>query len=229
MAIALYMVGARPVREGTGRIARSDALHASPPQLTMRHPCKCSVGPCATLHGQGHALGRMQRTGATQLLPGVHLPALLFSFTTFVLSPADTLHIFRAASQPCAPHALRMLPAMHTLLRLSRWACCGPCVDLREFALPNVSTDRRFELMPLEELGGRPRIDVLCNMSGIFRDSFQNVVELLDDLFQRAAEADESEDLNFIRQALTAFPCMALVESLAPGHLIDIACTRKCV
>ena len=26
--------------------------------------------------------------------------------------------------------------------------------------------------------------DVLCNMSGIFRDSFQNVVELLDDLFQ---------------------------------------------
>lgn len=26
----------------------------------------------------------------------------------------------------------------------------------------------RFELLPLEELG-RPRIDVLCNMSGIFR------------------------------------------------------------
>ena len=30
----------------------------------------------------------------------------------------------------------------------------------------------RFELIPLEELG-RPRVDVLCNMSGIFRDSFQ--------------------------------------------------------
>ena len=27
----------------------------------------------------------------------------------------------------------------------------------------------RFELIPLDELGGRPRIDVLCNMSGIFR------------------------------------------------------------
>ena len=26
----------------------------------------------------------------------------------------------------------------------------------------------RFELIPLEELG-RPRVDVLCNMSGIFR------------------------------------------------------------
>ena len=36
----------------------------------------------------------------------------------------------------------------------------------------------RFELVPLEELQppGRPRVDALCNMSGIFRDSFQNVV-----------------------------------------------------
>lgn len=57
----------------------------------------------------------------------------------------------------------------------------------------------RFELIPLSELNGRPRVDVLCNMSGIFRDSFQNVVELLDDLFQKAANADEPEELNFIR------------------------------
>eukprot|EP00271_Cylindrocystis_brebissonii_P004987 TRINITY_DN16942_c0_g3_i1.p1 TRINITY_DN16942_c0_g3~~TRINITY_DN16942_c0_g3_i1.p1 ORF type:complete len:1746 (-),score=312.16 TRINITY_DN16942_c0_g3_i1:714-5951(-) len=57
----------------------------------------------------------------------------------------------------------------------------------------------RFELRPLEELG-RPRIDVLANMSGIFRDSFANVVELLDDLFKRAAEADEPSDMNFIRK-----------------------------
>ncbi|KAL4429335.1 hypothetical protein ABPG77_005109, partial [Micractinium sp. CCAP 211/92] len=58
----------------------------------------------------------------------------------------------------------------------------------------------RFELVPLSEMSGRPRVDVLCNMSGIFRDSFQNVVELLDDCFQRAAEADEPLDLNFIRK-----------------------------
>jgi magnesium chelatase subunit H len=57
----------------------------------------------------------------------------------------------------------------------------------------------RFDLIPLEELG-RPRIDVLCNMSGIFRDSFQNVVELLDDAFQRAAAADEPEEMNFVRK-----------------------------
>jgi len=57
----------------------------------------------------------------------------------------------------------------------------------------------RFELVPLEELG-RPRVDVLCNMSGIFRDSFQNVVELLDDLFQRAAAAKEPAHMNFIHK-----------------------------
>ncbi|KAG1670953.1 hypothetical protein FOA52_011388 [Chlamydomonas sp. UWO 241] len=57
----------------------------------------------------------------------------------------------------------------------------------------------RFELIPLEQLG-RPRVDVLCNMSGIFRDSFQNVVELLDDLFQRAASADEPPEMNYVRK-----------------------------
>lgn len=58
----------------------------------------------------------------------------------------------------------------------------------------------RFELVPLSEMGGRPRVDVLCNMSGIFRDSFQNVVELMDDCFKRAADADEPLELNFIRK-----------------------------
>ena len=69
---------------------------------------------------------------------------------------------------------------------------------------PNTShaCPRRFELAPLEELEeGRPRVDCLCNMSGIFRDSFQNVVELLDDLFQRAAAADEPPERNYIRRA----------------------------
>lgn len=57
----------------------------------------------------------------------------------------------------------------------------------------------RFELIPLSELK-RPRIDVLCNVSGIFRDSFQNVLDLLDDLFKRAAEADEPLEMNFIKK-----------------------------
>ncbi|MGH7999140.1 MAG: magnesium chelatase subunit H [Brasilonema sp.] len=57
----------------------------------------------------------------------------------------------------------------------------------------------RYELKPLAEVE-HPRIDVLANLSGIFRDSFVNIIELLDDLFERAAEADEPEEQNFIRK-----------------------------
>jgi magnesium chelatase subunit H len=57
----------------------------------------------------------------------------------------------------------------------------------------------RYELKPLADVG-HPRIDVLGNLSGIFRDSFVNIIELLDDLFLRAADADEPESENFIRK-----------------------------
>ena len=57
----------------------------------------------------------------------------------------------------------------------------------------------RYELKPLSQLD-HPRIDVLGNLSGIFRDSFVNIIELLDDLFGRAADAGEPEDQNFIRK-----------------------------
>jgi magnesium chelatase subunit H len=57
----------------------------------------------------------------------------------------------------------------------------------------------RYELMPLAQVG-HPRVDVLGNMSGIFRDSFINIIELLDDLFVRAAAADEPIVQNFIRK-----------------------------
>jgi magnesium chelatase subunit H len=57
----------------------------------------------------------------------------------------------------------------------------------------------RYELISLDELD-HPRIDVLGNLSGIFRDSFVNIIELLDDLFQRAAAAEEPEEHNFIRK-----------------------------
>ena len=57
----------------------------------------------------------------------------------------------------------------------------------------------RYELKPLDSLD-HPRIDVLVNLSGIFRDSFVNIVELLDDLFRRAAAAEEPVERNAIRR-----------------------------
>ncbi|MBC6418068.1 MAG: magnesium chelatase subunit H [Prochloron sp. SP5CPC1] len=61
----------------------------------------------------------------------------------------------------------------------------------------------RYQLQPLEEVA-HPRIDVLANLSGIFRDSFVNIIELLDDLFQRAAKMEESPEENYIRKHFLA-------------------------
>ena len=69
-------------------------------------------------------------------------------------------------------------------------------------AVPTIEATGRvvgFELLPLEKLG-RPRIDVLGSLSGIFRDSFGNVLDLLDDLLERASNAQEPTDLNYIRK-----------------------------
>ncbi|WP_445633222.1 magnesium chelatase subunit H [Nostoc sp. DSM 114161] len=72
----------------------------------------------------------------------------------------------------------------------------------------------RYELKPLAEVG-HPRIDVLGNLSGIFRDSFVNIIELLDDLFQRAADVDEPEDRNFIRKHALALKAQGVENASA--------------
>ncbi|MEL6456128.1 MAG: magnesium chelatase subunit H, partial [Cyanobacteria bacterium J06623_5] len=57
----------------------------------------------------------------------------------------------------------------------------------------------KLELISLEELG-RPRIDVVINCSGVFRDLFVNQMALLDRAVKMAAEADEPLEMNFVRK-----------------------------
>jgi magnesium chelatase subunit H len=57
----------------------------------------------------------------------------------------------------------------------------------------------KLVLIPLEELG-RPRVDVVINCSGVFRDLFINQMNLLDQAVKMAAEADEPLEMNFIRK-----------------------------
>merc|ERR1712216_634629 len=57
----------------------------------------------------------------------------------------------------------------------------------------------KLELIPLEELG-RPRIDVVVNCSGVFRDLFVNQMNLLDRAVKLAAEQDEPPEMNFVRK-----------------------------
>lgn len=52
-------------------------------------------------------------------------------------------------------------------------------------------------VIPLEELG-RPRVDVVIRASGLFRDSFLNVIHLLDRAVEMVAGLNEPEDMNFV-------------------------------
>ena len=59
-------------------------------------------------------------------------------------------------------------------------------------------------LIPLEELG-RPRIDVIVTMSGIFRDLLPLQIKLLAEAAFLAASADEPAEQNFIRKHALAY------------------------
>ena len=76
----------------------------------------------------------------------------------------------------------------------------------------------KLELISLEELG-RPRIDVVVNCSGVFRDLFINQMGLIDQGVKLAAEADEPLELNFVRRH-------ALEQAEIQGSSLRDAATR---
>ena len=66
---------------------------------------------------------------------------------------------------------------------------------------------------------GRPRIDVVVNCSGVFRDLFINQMALIDQAVKLAAEAEEPLEMNFVRRH-------ALEQAEAQGLSLRAAATR---
>jgi magnesium chelatase subunit H len=60
------------------------------------------------------------------------------------------------------------------------------------------------KLVPLEQIG-RPRIDVMMTLSGIFRDLLPLQTKLLAEAALLAASADEAPDMNFVRKHALAY------------------------
>jgi magnesium chelatase subunit H len=60
------------------------------------------------------------------------------------------------------------------------------------------------QLLPLAQLG-RPRIDVVMTLSGIFRDLLPLQIRMLAEAALLAAQADEPEDANFVRKHALAY------------------------
>jgi magnesium chelatase subunit H len=56
-----------------------------------------------------------------------------------------------------------------------------------------------IEIIPLEKLG-RPRIDVVMTVSGIFRDLFGATILLLDKAVRAVAALDEPSEMNYVRR-----------------------------
>ena len=74
-------------------------------------------------------------------------------------------------------------------------------------ALPRFDSYGRIvgaSLIPLEELG-RPRIDVVMTLSGIFRDLLPLQIKLLADAAYLAATADEPLEMNWVRKHALAY------------------------
>jgi len=57
----------------------------------------------------------------------------------------------------------------------------------------------KLKLIPLKELG-RPRIDVVVNICGFFRDMFPETMKLLNEAFNMVASLDESENRNYVKK-----------------------------
>ena len=74
------------------------------------------------------------------------------------------------------------------------------------------------EVIPLAELG-RPRMDVVMTVSGIFRDLFAPTMALLDKAVRRVAQLDEPVEMNYVRRNM-------LEMMNANGGSVDDAVTR---
>ena len=75
-----------------------------------------------------------------------------------------------------------------------------------------------YSLVPLEKLG-RPRIDVLMQLSPIFRDAFGLLMDQLDRLIKAAATADEPVEMNYVKKHVD--------EAIASGAEFNSATSRQ--
>lgn len=76
---------------------------------------------------------------------------------------------------------------------------------------------KKFEIIPLEELG-RPRIDVIVNICGIFKDTLGTQIDLLNRAFKQVAKLNEPEEMNYIRKHYLEDKSLARIFGPSPGE-----------
>ena len=81
-----------------------------------------------------------------------------------------------------------------------------------------------LEPIPLKELG-RPRIDVTVRITGLFRDAFPNLIDLIDDAVKLVSGLDESDEDNILAANLRK----DIVDGMEKGLTVDEARRRASV
>lgn len=76
-------------------------------------------------------------------------------------------------------------------------------MGVRPVYLGQTSKVTGVEAVPVSELG-HPRIDVTLRISGLFRDMYPNLIDLMDAAVSRAAAQDEPDEENYIRKHVNA-------------------------
>jgi len=82
-----------------------------------------------------------------------------------------------------------------------------------------------IDVISLAELG-RPRIDVVCRISGFFRDAFPQLIALLDEAFRTVAALDEPPEQNYLRRHHLADRERLVEEGASPEEATRIATYR---
>ncbi|PAK55110.1 magnesium chelatase subunit H [Paenibacillus sp. 7541] len=82
-----------------------------------------------------------------------------------------------------------------------------------------------YEVIPLAELG-RPRLNVMVHITGVFRDLFPNLLEDLHELFRKVSELDEPDELNWFKAHTRSMEEELLAAGYEASQAHDLACAR---
>jgi cobaltochelatase CobN len=82
-----------------------------------------------------------------------------------------------------------------------------------------------LEVIPLAELG-RPRIDVTLRISGLFRDTFPNLIEMIDQGVEIIGSLNESDEENYLASHLREDLQKAIRQGLSPKEARSMVTVR---
>lgn len=90
---------------------------------------------------------------------------------------------------------------------------------------PSGSVRPDYEIVPVEQLG-RPRLNVVVHMNGVFRDMFPNLLDDLNRVFRRVAALNEPDDVNYFKAHTRRIANPLAVAGCERERIADLACAR---